>query len=441
MKNNLCEKIFISSFDKSYSSTVNFISPEKYRDLEKATENFSSLITMGSNLSYSPVSFYEKSISISLIKFNKILSFDYKKKEVTIEAGVKIFDLLNYLLPKGLWIPQLPGHPYITIGGAVAANVHGKSSGVHGTIKNSIKELLLFHKKHGWITLSNSKNKDLFDLTVGGLGLTGTIVSVTLKLQNFNYLNFLTERFEVNSIQETITCLKKYKNDKNLLIYSWNDASNLRNFGRGYIFINRPIDKKNREKIKLKFNNNYKISIPIWNKSFLKIFNNIFFNLQKYTKRIYKESFEKTIFPLAINDNYFNFYGNKGFIESQLIIPSTVIENFFLEFKKFFSEYKPEIILFSFKNISGKQKYIRFEGEGFCVTFNFTRNQKNLNFLNKIDNLCIKYGIIPSIIKDSRISKKVFEKCFSQANQFREDLIKFDKNRIYQSETSKRLGI
>ena len=75
------------------------------------------------------------------------------------------------------------------------------------------------------------------------------------------------------------------------------------------------------------------------------------------------------------------------------------------------------------------------------MTFNFTRNQKNLNFLNKIDNLCIKYGIIPSIIKDSRISKKVFEKCFSQANQFREDLIKFDKNRIYQSETSKRLGI
>lgn len=123
MKNNLCEKIFISSFDKSYSSKVNFISPEKYSDLEKPIENFSSLITMGSNLSYSPVSFYQKSISISLIKFNKILNFNNKKKEVTIEAGARIFDLLSYLLPKGLWIPQLPGHPYITIGGAVAANV------------------------------------------------------------------------------------------------------------------------------------------------------------------------------------------------------------------------------------------------------------------------------------------------------------------------------
>ena len=441
MKNNLCEKIFISSFDKSYSSKVNFISPEKYSDLEKPIENFSSLITMGSNLSYSPVSFYQKSISISLMKFNKILNFNNKKKEVTIEAGARIFDLLSYLLPKGLWIPQLPGHPYITIGGAVAANVHGKSSGVYGTIKNSIKELLLFHKKHGWITLSNSKNKDLFDLTIGGLGLTGTIVSVTLKLQNFNYLNFLTERIEVKSTQETIAYLKKHKHNKNLLIYSWNDASNLKNFGRGYVFINRPIDKNDRKKIKLKFNNNFKISLPLWNKSSLKIFNNVFYNFQKYKKKIYKESFEETIFPLAINDIYYYLYGNKGFIESQLIVPSSVIENFFLEFKKYFSEYKPEIILFSFKNISGEQKYIRFEGEGFCVTLNFIRNQKNLNFLDKLDNLCIKFGIIPSIIKDSRISKKIFEKCYSQANQFRDDLIKFDKNRIYQSETSKRLGI
>ena len=441
MKNNKYEKLFISSFDKSYSSTVNFIYPEKYRDLEKTFENHRSLITMGSNLSYSPVSFFEKSISIDFSKFNRILNFSKKKKEITIEAGVKIFDLLNYLLPQGLWIPQLPGHPYISLGGAVAANVHGKSSGIHGTIRNSIKSLLLFHKRHGWIELSNTKNKNLFDLTVGGLGLTGTIVSVTLKLQNFSYSNFLTKKFEVSSIQETIKYLKKYRSVKNLLLYSWNDASNLKNFGRGFVFINRPIEQSNNNRIKIKFKKNFKVLLPLWNRISSKIFNYFFFNIQKYKKQEYKESFEKTIFPLGINENYYNFYGKNGFIESQLIIPPHVIENFFIEFKKYFVQYRPEIILFSFKNISGIQKYIRFEGDGICVTFNFTRIKKNLNFLDKIDELCIKFGIIPSLIKDSRISKKIFDKCYTQADQFRDNLLKFDKNRIYQSEISKRLRI
>lgn len=441
MKNNLTEKLFINSFDKSYGSNVDFIFPQKYADLEKPLDKFRSLITMGSNLSYSPASFNKKSISINLSKFDKILNFNKKEKEITIEAGAKIFDLLNFLLPQGLWIPQLPGHPYITIGGAVAANVHGKSSGYYGTIKNSIKELLLYHKTNGWIKLSKNKNQNLFDLTIGGLGLTGTIVSVTLRLQKFNYSNFLTKRYKVSSIQETIKYLKKNKEEKNILLYSWNDASSLKNFGRGFIFVNKPVDKTSEDRFELKFKDNFKILLPLWNKKSSKIFNCIFYNVQNYKKEEYKETFEKTIFPLAINDNYYNFFGKKGFIESQLIIPLDAIEDFFLEFKKYFIEFNPEIILFSFKNISGKQKYIRFEGEGICVTFNFTRIKKNLNFLEKIDMLCIKFGIIPSLIKDSRISKKIFNKCYMEANQFRDDLLKFDKNRIYQSEISKRLEI
>ena len=96
---------------------------------------------------------------------------------------------------------------------------------------------------------------------------------------------------------------------------------------------------------------------------------------------------------------------------------------------------------FSFKNMKGEQKFLRFEGEGICVTLDFTNKNKNLNFLNKIDFLCIKYGVIPSLIKDSRISKKIFNKCFSESNLFRKKLYKFDKKRVYQSEVSRKLKI
>ena len=110
---------------------------------------------------------------------------------------------MNFSLKYNLWIPQLPGYPTITIGGAVAANAHGKSCAIHGTIRKSIKKILLFHKDHGWINLSEKENKELFDLTIGGLGLTGTIVNVTLDLTSLENSEFVTRKKIVKSIEES----------------------------------------------------------------------------------------------------------------------------------------------------------------------------------------------------------------------------------------------
>ena len=74
---------------------------------------------------------------------------------------------MNFTLSHNLWIPQLPGYPLITVGGAVAANSHGKSCAIHGTIRRSIESILLFHKTHGWMNLSEEENKEIFDLTIG----------------------------------------------------------------------------------------------------------------------------------------------------------------------------------------------------------------------------------------------------------------------------------
>ena len=67
--------------------------------------------------------------------------------------------------------------------------------------------------------------------------------------------------------------------------------------------------------------------------------------------------------------------------------------------------------------------------------------QKNINFLNELDRLYIEYDVVPSIIKDSRLKKEVFDKCYRFANEFRKDLIDFDRNRFYKSELSDRLDL
>ena len=91
--------------------------------------------------------------------------------------------------------------------------------------------------------------------------------------------------------------------------------------------------------------------------------------------------------------------------------------------------------------MSGEQKYLRFEGNMVCLSIDIARNQKNISFLNELDKLYVEYGALPSIIKDPRLKKEVFDRCYKFADEFREDLRSFDDKRFYRSELSDRLDL
>ena len=432
----------LTSFDRSFSSNIFFSEPDKYKLLEKVSHSSDKIINLGTNLSYSPLGFCKNSLSINIKNFNRILQFDKIKKTITVEAGLTIVELLNFTLKHNLWIPQIPGYPTISIGGAIAVNAHGKSCAVHGTIRNSIKNIFLFHKIHGWLNLSENENKEIFDLSIGGLGLTGTIVSVTFNLTDIESTNFITQKKKVNSIKES----KKFilEDSKDLAyIYTWNRADNLKSFGKGLVYKNVS-DKtsnvfKNFKKIKNKFG---PFVFPLWNRYTLNIINSLYLKINQLSKTEQRDNFLNVIFPFYGKESYFNFFGKKGFIESQLLIHEKNFDSFIDEFKSLFKKYEPTITLLSLKNMSGKQKFLRFEDDKICLTFDYINNKKNMIFMSKIDSLYSKYEILPSIIKDSRISKETFRDSYKKEFiQFKDKLTSFDKKRVYQSEISNRLEI
>jgi|ETNmetMinimDraft_11_1059920.scaffolds.fasta_scaffold19537_2 decaprenylphospho-beta-D-ribofuranose 2-oxidase len=447
MSEVLYEKHKLSSFDKSYSTEAFIKNPDKYRQLESDTSEAENLISRGGGYSYVAASFKKETLSIVMKNFNRILHFDKKKKIIKVESGITIIELLNFTLKFGLWIPQIPGYPYISIGGAVASNVHGKSGGQYGTIRNAIKDILIFHKNHGWINLSNAENKKVFDLTIGGYGLTGTIVNVTLQLIDIEGFKFQTSIKKTNSIIEAVNYIKDNK-EKNDLIYSWHRiVPNSKNFGDGFIYCNKTsLESKNKsldliKSCKPKFLSNL-FYFCIWNNFSTKTFNNFFFNYHYYLKKkIYKDDFNNVMFPFLGKEFYFSSFGKKGFFESQFLVAYEKVESFLNDFRKLVNSHKPVITLFSLKGMCGEHKYLRFEGNMICLTFDVVRDQKNINFLNELDRLYIEYDVVPSIIKDSRLKKEVFDKCYRFANEFRKDLIDFDRNRFYKSELSDRLDL
>ena len=442
MEKNITEEKKIFSFDKSFSLDILYAKPDKYKQLEEISRKFDEIINTGSNLSYSPLGMNQNGVSLELKKFNRIIDFNNIEKTITVEAGMTLIDFLNFTLKKNLWIPQLPGYPTITIGGAVSANSHGKSCAVHGTIRKSIKSILLFHKINGWMILSEEENKDIFDLTVGGLGLTGTIVQVTFNLTQIENSIFRTKKSKVSNIQECEKFfVKSYKDTS--YIYSWHRADNLNNFGEGIIYENFVDNESssNFQNFKIKDNKFKPLPLSFWNKFSISIINFIFLNYSRLEKREKKENFLKVIFPFYGKESYFNFFGKKGFLETQLLIDQKNLQNFLEEFKKLYKIFKPSIALFSLKNMSGEQTFLRFEDNKVCVTFDFIKNKSSLSFMNEVDKLYTKYDILPSVVKDSRINKDVFYKTYKQASDFRNKLHDFDKKRSYKSEASKRLDL
>ena len=359
MNKYLTENKKIFSFDKSFSINITFSQPDKYKLLEKISHTSDNLINIGSNLSYSPLGFSRESLSINIKNFDRILHFDKREKTITVEAGLTLIEFLNFTLKHNLWIPQLPGYPTITIGGAVAANAHGKSCGKHGTIRKSIKSILLFHKTHGWLNLSEDKNKEIFDLTIGGIGLTGTIVSVTFELTEIKSSKFITKKKEVNSVEDSLKLILDESKDASYT-YTWNRADNLSNFGKGIVYKNY-LDQNlnNFEKLKEEKNQFKPFIFPMWNKFSVNIINSLYFKLNKLTKSEKNENFLNVIFPFYGKENYFNFFGKKGFIESQLLVSEEKLNSFIEEFKNLFEKFEPTITLFSLKNMSGKQKFLR----------------------------------------------------------------------------------
>jgi len=123
-------------------------------DSVSALANNGPLIARGAGVSYVAASFGAHTRSIGMRRLNRIVSFEPDRKRITVEAGMSLGALYDFLSPHRLYVPVQPGHPQISVGGCVASNVHGKNPQRDGVFADVVESLQLFHPAHGVMTLS-----------------------------------------------------------------------------------------------------------------------------------------------------------------------------------------------------------------------------------------------------------------------------------------------
>lgn len=441
------DRRILRSIDGATSQEVEYYEPDRYRwlyELGKSCSASHPVIVQGAGLSYVAASFGSNSRVINMRHFNRIVGFSPERAEITVEAGITLQKIFEFLSSRGFYLPVQPGHPLITIGGCIAGDVYGKNQYKQGLFRSCVKEIHLFHPQRGEFVLSREKDPEIFDLTCGGFGLTGIIVSATLHLKRLFSQILSVKRIQVKSLEDTALKMGELADGCDG-IYSWNDLACLR--GAGFIEIaqfveleeNNPVHpvvlSPSRPRTSI-----YGIGLVPQRLRFC-LLNLGYGAISLCMNSVRSCSLYDFSFPLVSKSWYYSLYGRAGLIEQQILIPPSSVQIYFEGFKKILNNRRPVIGLASCKLFRGNKDLLRFDGTGVVLTFDVPHDARHLLFLQDLDRLNSDCGAFTNLLKDSRISTTTAADQHEGFETFRAKLASFDSARLFRSDLSRRLQL
>lgn len=408
-------------------------------------------IAKGAGLSFAAPQFGEGVISIDHTAFVNVLGYEDDTGIVEVESGCSMAHLYNYLIDKGRYIVTQPGYPSITVGGCAAVDVHGKNQLRDGNFIAQVHSLKLYHPAYGIIEASPEVNKEVFDLTLGGYGLTGHILSMKLLTKPVTSKRMALMMLAFDDVSMTPRMLKECARNNDFVV-SWHDlTASGRAFGQGFLMMGKffPSDEPGQDAKPMR--TNWQLDartrlgdlggVCFYSLPFTRLMNVLYGGMNRSRQ-------EASVIPIydclqpstTLREFYYKMFGVSGFHECQLIIPEKNFDAYLEEIRFAVDRFEMPITLASAKYFSGKQELLRFNGEGVCFALNFPRSARSMEFLAFLDEMAMRRGYLPYIVKDSRLPLKVVQTCYGENyNDFRLRLKKFDPERLFQSEVSARL--
>jgi FAD/FMN-containing dehydrogenase len=282
-----------------------------------------TFLPYGNGRSYGDSCLNVGGVSLKTRALDRFISFDQGTGRLCCESGVLLSEILCLIVSKGWFLPVTPGTRFITVGGAIANDVHGKNHHLNGTFGSHVAQFELLRSDGQRLICSNTENADYFSATIGGLGLTGLITWVEIQLHRIGnpWIDVETIRYE--SLDEFFDLCEE--SDRNYeYTASWIDcASKGKRLGRG-LFIRgnhtpagAVLGKYSPKTITFPF-------IPpvsMVNSLTLKAFNTAYYHKQLQKKSRHIQYYEPFFYPLDGILEWNRMYGSNGFYQYQCVIP------------------------------------------------------------------------------------------------------------------------
>lgn len=372
--------------------------------------------------------------------YDKFLDFDEKNANLHCQSGVTLAEIIEVFVPKGYFLKVTPGTKLITIGGAIASDVHGKNHHVEGCFSECVEEFSLMLPS-GEIVICK-KGDELFRATCGGMGLTGVILDAKIKLKKINSKWINQTTIKTKNLKETFETFEKYSH----MPYSvaWIDClAKKDNIGKCLLTIGDFADDGD-----LQFKEKKKLNIPFNFPSFtlnalsVKAFNWLYYKKAPNGVSQQKVDIDSFFYPLDAINNWNRIYGKNGFTQYQFILPKEKSFEGLQEILQTIANSGKGSFLAVLK-LYGKanDNYLSFPIEGYSLALDFKIEKGLFKLLNKLDEIVLEYGGRIYLTKDVRLSKATLEQSYPQIEKFRNLRKKYAMDKKFNSLQSKRVGI
>ncbi|WP_134703719.1 FAD-binding protein [Ammoniphilus sp. YIM 78166] len=401
-------------------------------------------ISRGLGRSYGDTALNRNQGVILQTRLNRFLSFDPESRVVECEGGVTFEEIIDVFLPRGLFLPVTPGTKYVTVGGAIANDVHGKNHHVDGVISDHVLEMTLFLPSGEVRTCSREADADLFWATVGGIGLTGVILSAKIRLIPVDSAYIDVDYQKAANLEEALDKLAA-TNDQYPYSVAWIDCLATGNaMGRSVLMLGKHAEGK-----PLAIKAKRKLTMPFHLPSFalnplsISAFNALYYGKFKDGSQVTVD-YDSFFYPLDAIHHWNRMYGTKGFIQYQMVFPPETSREGLTKILQMLSEAKKSSFLAVLKSFGAKGNgWLSFPRPGYTLALDIpVRGGRSfVHFIKQLDEVVLHYGGVLYLAKDALMSPDTFRQMYPEWEKFKQLKDTIDPNHLFSSSMSRRLEL
>jgi decaprenylphospho-beta-D-ribofuranose 2-oxidase len=387
---------------------------------------------------------------LNMTRLNRMIAFDAESGLLECEAGVSLAEIIEVFLPRGWFLPVTPGTKFVTLGGAIANDVHGKNHHADGAFGNFVEELALLTQAGETLTCSLSENEDVFRATLGGAGLTGIILSAKIRLIPVETAWISVDYRRAENLDDALAAMADSDSEYKYSV-AWVDClAKGGELGRSVLMRGNHaeagmLDSRQREK-PLEAPGKRAKPVPVdfpgfvLNPLSIKAFNTCFYATHPDRKGAIID-YNRYFYPLDSIQNWNRMYGKNGFVQYQATLPFESRKGLVHLLEKL-SASRRASFLAVLKCFGEKGSgMLSHPIPGYTLTLDIPNRRGLIPFLRELDGILLDAGGRLYLAKDAAALPETIAAMYPELDRFRDVCRRLDPAGRLSSSMARRLGL
>lgn len=408
------------------------------------------VISRGMGRAYGDAALNAEGLVLDQTSLDRFLGFDDRSGLLDVEAGATLADVVEHLLPRGWFLPVTPGTKFVTVGGALAADVHGKNHHVDGAISSFVDSLDLLTASGAVLRCSRTENTEAFWATLGGMGLTGIILAARLRLLRVETAYVTCTEVRCENLD---ALLEQFEETDRAHRYSvaWLDClASGRSLGRGVLMLGdgAPLDALPLalRHVPLTPPRRRTLTPPplpsgALNRWTVSAFNALFY--ARHASGSHLADYDRYFYPLDAMRAWNRVYGRRGFVQYQALVPEGAPRAALVELLEAVVAARASSFLAVLKRSGpGTPGPLAFLSAGHTLALDIpNRGEETRALAARLDRIVVKHGGRVYLAKDALTEAAVFRDMYPMLERFRSVKARLDPDGLFVSSLARRLGI